>query len=300
MARLHADEVESSLALVRRLIGAQFPEWAALPLRPLPGAGTDNAIYRLGDGMAVRLPRTAGAALRLEKEGRWLARLAPQLPLAVPRLLAAGVPAADFPFPWGIYQWIDGEPATLDRLAEPTRAATALADFVRALRGLDANGAPQPGPHNSGRGVPLAARDHQTRAAIDVLGARIDARKAIRIWERALEAPVWQGTPRWIHGDLQAGNLLARAGRLRAVIDFGCLGAGDPACDLQVAWNLFTAESRARFRDVLDGDEASWERGRGWALSVSVIVLPYYWDSNPALVAIARHALRELFAEPEG
>lgn len=145
--------------------------------------------------------------------------------------------------------------------------------------------------------VPLAMRDAHTRAAIATLHGILDADAVTAAWDAALHAPAWRGPPVWIHGDLQSGNLLAQQGRLNAVIDFGCLGVGDPACDLQVAWNLLSAETRGIFRAALPVDAATWARGRGWALSVGLIALPYYQSSNPVLAGISRYAINEVLAD---
>lgn len=294
---MHADEVDIDGALVRRLLATQFPAWAELPLAPVASAGTDNALYRLGADMAVRLPRIGWAIGQVETELRWLPRLAPHLPLSIPVPLAIGDPGAGYPWHWGVYRWLEGENATLDRMGDPTEAAVTLAGFITALQRVNAAEGPQPGPNNSGRGVPLADRDEGTRAAIASLSGMIDSEAATAAWEAALRAPAWDGPPAWIHGDLQSGNLLAQRGRLSAVIDWGCMGVGDPACDLMPAWNLFTAETRAVFREAIAVDDATWARGRGWALSCGLIALPYYQTSNPVLAGIARHAIGEVLAE---
>jgi aminoglycoside phosphotransferase (APT) family kinase protein len=296
---MHADEVDTSVSLVRRLLVSQFPQWADLPIEPVPSAGTDNAIYRLGAGMVVRLPRRAAAAAPLQKELRWLPKLAPHLPLPVPIPLATGSAGAGYPWRWSVYPWLGGEAATFDRLADPCAAAVDLARFVVALRGIDPTGGPLPGPHNYFRGVPLAMRDAPTRSAIAALHQHgiLDVAAVTATWETALRAPTVQGPPVWIHGDLSPGNLLAVHGRLRAVIDFGCLGVGDPACDLMVAWTLFSGESRAAFRAALGVDDATWARGRGWALSWALIFIPYYLHTNPVGVAIARRTIAEVLAE---
>ncbi len=295
--KMHADEVETDVALVRRLLAVQFPQWAGLRLQPVPSAGTDNALYRLGDDMAVRLPRIPWAVGQVEKEQTWLPHLAPHLPLAIPVPLAMGMPAEEYPWNWSVYRWLEGENATLDRLADVREAATALAQFIAALQRIDPAGGPPPGPHNSFRGVPLAMRDAPTRAALADLHGTLDTDAATAAWEAALQTPAWDGPPVWIHGDLQSGNLLAVRGRLRAVIDFGCLGVGDPACDLIVVWNLLSAETRNVFRAALQVDDATWARGRGWALSVGLIALPYYRDSNPVLAEINRCAIAEVLAD---
>jgi aminoglycoside phosphotransferase (APT) family kinase protein len=294
---MHADEVDTDVSLVRRLLAAQLPHWADLPIEPIPSPGTDNAIYRLGDDMAVRLPRIHWATGQPEKEHRWLPGLAPLLPLAVPAPLAKGAPAEGYPWHWSVHRWLEGETATPDRIADPRAAATALGRFVAALQRIDPAGGPPPGAHNSSRGVPLARRDRETRAAIAALDGIVDADRVTAAWEAALAAPAWHGPAVWLHGDLQAGNLLAVRGRLSAVIDFGCLGVGDPACDAMVAWTYLTAGTRDAFREALPVDDATWARGRGWALSVGLIALPYYRRTNPFLAGIARRAIDEVLAD---
>ena len=296
-AKMHIDEVHTDAALVRRLLAAQFPQWAELSIEPVRSAGTDNALYRLGSGMAVRLPRIDRATGQVDKEQQYLPRLAPHLPLAIPVPLARGAPGDGYPWNWSVYQWLEGENATLDRIADPSEAAMVLAQFIAALHRIDPAGGPPPGPHNSFRGVPLAARDAATRVAILALHSTLDVVAVTATWEAALQTPAWCGMPVWIHGDLQSGNLLAQHGRLSAVIDFGCLGVGDPACDLIVAWNLLSTEARTILRDALAVDAATWARGRGWALSVALIQLPYYQSSNPVLAAMARYTIAEVLAE---
>jgi aminoglycoside phosphotransferase (APT) family kinase protein len=297
---MHTDEVETDAALVRRLLAAQFPDWAELPIEVILSGGTDNSIYRLGDDMAVRLPRIHWATDQVHKEQQWLPRLGPFLPLDVPVPLAMGEPGEGYPWHWSVYRWLEGETASLRRVSDPGQTALALAQFVAALRRIDTAGGPPPGGHNFFRGVPLQERDARTRAALGALHGIIDVEAATAEWETALMAPAWQDSPVWIHGDLQEGNLLAVDGRLRAVIDFGGLGVGDPACDLIVAWNLLPAESREVFRAELRVDDASWARGRGWALSVALIGLPYYMDTNPDFVGHARHTIDEVLKSQGG
>jgi aminoglycoside phosphotransferase (APT) family kinase protein len=293
-ARMHPDEIDTDASLVRRLLAAQFPRWADLPIEPVPAAGTDNAIYRLGREMVVRLPRVERAVSQVEKEYRWLPRLAPHLPLAVPAPLAMGSPGEGYPWHWAVNSWLAGENATIDLIDDPREAAIALARFVAALQRIDPAGGPAPGRHNFMRGIPLAQRDAPTRTAIAALDGMVDTVAATEAWETALRAPAWHGPPVWIHGDLLPGNLLVNEGRLTAVIDFGGLGAGDPACDLMVAWTLLSGESRGTFRDALQPDAATWARARGWALSVALIALPYYKHTNPVLAGIARHTIAEV------
>jgi aminoglycoside phosphotransferase (APT) family kinase protein len=226
--------------------------------------------------------------------------LAPHLPLAIPVPLAKGKPGEGFPWQWSVYRWIEGENATLDHLADPRRAAVQLAQFISALQRLDSTGGPVAGSHNFGRGLPLASRDLATRAAIAACHGLINTDAALAAWERDFHTPAWNGPPVWIHGDLQSGNLLANEGELTAVIDFGGLAVGDPATDLMVAWNLFPADIREVFRAEVGTDDASWARGRGWALSVAMIALPYYQQTNPMLADISRFAIEHVLADHAG
>lgn len=288
--KMHADEVETDVVLVRRLLAGQFPHWADLPIDPVTSYGTDHDIYRLGDDLAARLPRIVGATEQAAKELRWLPKLAPHLPLALPVPLAIGQPSEGYPFAWSVYEWLPGENAngTIDDL---NRAACDLAAFVRALRRVDTAGA-QPRPRY-GRGGPLIESDAQVRRSIAAVGDRIDGAAVLHAWEESLDAPAWDGAEVWVHGDLMPGNLLVVEGRLSGVIDFGCLNVGDPACDLLPAWYMFEGESRFRFRSELGVDDASWLRGRGWALQ-AVSALAYYWDTNPGMIRQASRALTQV------
>jgi aminoglycoside phosphotransferase (APT) family kinase protein len=249
-------------------------------------------LYRLGNDMAVRLPRIDWAVEGVDKEHEWLPRLAPLLPVAIPVPLAKGMPAEGYPWPWSVYRWLGGENPTIDRIADPDSLAKDLARFVEALHRIDPTGGPP-----ATRGVPLAMRDHPTRTAIADLQGTIDTHATTIAWDAALQTPAWSGPSVWVHGDLAPGNLLLQDGRLTAVIDFAGLGVGDPACDLMVAWNLLPANARNVFRADLGVDDTTWGRGRGWALSVALIQLPYYRDTNPALAASARHVIREVLAD---
>ncbi len=297
--RLHADEVSTDSGLVRRLLAAQFPQWADLPIAPLPSSGTDHAIYRLGDDLAVRLPRIQWATAQAGKEFVWLPRLAPHLPLALPQPLALGRPGEGYPWAWSVYRWLEGESAALELLDDLCGSARELAHFLHALQALPTQGAPRADPETStSRGLPLATRDAATRQAIAALSDRLEAAAALKVWQAALDAPTWAGAPVWFHGDLLSGNLLVRRGRLSAVIDFGGLGVGDPACDLMIAWSLFSGESREAFRAALPLDDAAWARGRGHALSQAALFIPYYRRSNLLGVARAERMLGEVLAGP--
>ncbi|MFD5519548.1 aminoglycoside phosphotransferase family protein [Streptomyces sp. NPDC127066] len=292
---MHAGETRIDDSLVRRLLAGQFPRWSRLPLKRVRSAGTVNALYRLGDDMAVRLPRVADGADDALKEHTWLPRLAPMLPFPVPEILGLGTPAADYPWHWSVLRWLDGDLPAPDALTDPRELAADLGAFVTALRGIDLPGGP-----GAYRGTPLAAVDAETRSALDDLRGAIDTGAATAAWEEALAAPAWTGPPRWLHSDLMPMNLLVRGGRLAAVLDFGTLGTGDPACDFIPAWNLLPAAARPAFREAAGADDAGWARGRGWALSMALAQLPYYRVTNPVIAGNAEHVIREVLAEQRG
>jgi aminoglycoside phosphotransferase (APT) family kinase protein len=290
--KMRPDEVDIDAALVSRLIARQFPEWAGLPVARLESSGTENAMFRLGDDLVVRLPRHPGAVGDVEHEQRWLPRLAPLLPTAVPEPVGRGVAGDGFPWVWSVFRWLDGRNPAVDALDDPETLAGELAAFIGALRRVDPTGAPI-----GYRGIPLANRDAPTREAIAQLAGAVDTDAVTALWEAGLRVPAHAGPPVWAHGDLSPGNVLVADGRLSAVIDFGTLGVGDPAVDLIVAWNLLPASARPVLRHALGVDDAEWARGRGWALSVSLIQLPFYWETNPPLAANSRHVIKEILAE---
>jgi aminoglycoside phosphotransferase (APT) family kinase protein len=244
--------------------------------------------------MSVRLPSAAAYAQQVEKEQRWLPRLASFLPLPIPVPLAMGEPAEGYPWRWSVYRWIDGEPASAERIADMREFAAAVAGFLVALYAIDPAGGPPPGAHNFHRGGSLAVYDGETRRAIGALRGKVDADVATALWEAALSAE-WRGAPVWVHGDVAVGNLLVEKGRLAAVIDFGSSAVGDPACDLYIAWTLLDEASRAVFRAALPLDDAAWARGRGWTLWKALITLAEH-DGAP-LGAWARRALDEVLAD---
>ncbi len=290
-AKMHADEVQTDTALVHRLLKTQFPAWAELSVELVDSCGTDHHIYRLGDSLSIRMPRIERATNQARKEREWLPKIAPHVPLDVPVQVAMGQPGEGYPFEWSIYQWLPGDNSnsTIDDLDQ---AAIDLAAFIKALRLVEVAGA-HVRPVGA-RGGPLVECDRQVRRSIVELGDRIDGVAATQLWEESLAAPLWDGEGVWVHGDLLPGNLLVVEGRLSSVIDFGSLNVGDPACDLQPAWNSFAGSSRLRFRSELGVDDASWLRGRGWAIYQALSALSYYWDSNPGMIRQASNALNQI------
>lgn len=290
-ARMHADEVMTDAAQVGRLLAAQFPRWADLPVTRVRSIGTDNAIYRIGDDLAARLPRVARAVGQIAFEDEWLPRLAPYLPVAVPETVAVGEPGEGYPWPWAVTRWLDGvNPA--DDTADTVDLATDLGRFVAALHRVDPAGAP-----TAARGQPLRTRDAWVREWTPKAAGLIDTSAVLAAWEAALAVPDWDGPGVWTHGDLLAGNVLVRDGRLSAVIDFGTAGVGDPASDAGTAWELLSAGTREVFRAEAGFDDATWARGRGRVIAPAISGLTYYRDTNPPMAEMARRALNAVLYE---
>ncbi|MFD5780259.1 aminoglycoside phosphotransferase family protein [Streptomyces sp. NPDC126933] len=285
-------------ALARRLIDAQFPQWAGLPVGSVAVGGVDNRTFHLGDAMTVRLPSGPGYDGQVDKEQRWLPSLAAHLPLPIPAPVAKGVPGEGYPLNWSVYRWIKGETASDESIGDLTEFATDLAGFLVALQRIDPADGPPPARHAGFRGGPLTTYDDETRRTIEALGDRIAGEAAAEAWETALRA-TWNDKPVWFHGDIASGNLLVRDGRLAAVIDFGCSGVGDPACDTVIAWTLLSGESRQAFRDALSVDPATWARGRGWALWKALITYAEGLDGDPGKAAAAKRVLDEVLREYE-
>ena len=288
---MHIDELDIDEALVRHLLGEQFPGLSELPIRRVRPEGTVNAIFRLGEELCVRLARRGGPTEPGSKESRWLPQLAPVLPVAIPVPVARGRPTDSYPWFWDIQTWVEGETVAVEEI-DAVQAARDLTILVAALRSVNPAAAPP------GRGIPLAERDPEVRHWL----RRFDGDPAVtEEWERALAAQPWEGPPVWHHGDLDARNWLVRDGRISGVIDWGSMGVGDPACDVMVAWKLHSAAARDAFRDALAVDDATWERARGWVLSQAVAILAYYTpDNNPTLYYEAEQWLRLVLSERDG
>lgn len=288
-----AAEVEITVGLVRRLLRAQHPDLAGLPVEPLAN-GWDNALFRLGDGLVVRLPRRTLGANILVNEQRWLPVLAPRLPLPVPVPVRVGGPAPGegYPWPWSIVEFLPGVPASSGAPFDPVAAARDLGGFFGALHVA----APADAPANPFRGVPLSARPASFAENLAALAGQVDRDAVLAAWATALAAPLWSGAPLWLHGDPHPANILLADGRVSGVVDFGDITAGDPACDLSLAWMLLPAASHDEFRTAYGAagngaiSDATWARGRGWALRLALVFLAWSAD-NPQLHEVGRRTL---------
>jgi aminoglycoside phosphotransferase (APT) family kinase protein len=290
-------EVAIDARLVQSLLLEQHPDLSTLPLTQV-GEGWDNAVFRLGDDLAVRLPRRAASAPMIEHEQRWLPELAPRLPLPVPTPIRIGRPGPGFPWSWSVVRWFPGTNAATQALRDPQAVAVALGRFLRALH----QPAPEEAPRSAFRSIPLDARTSRLHEHLDQLGDGINRERVLALWDRLVITPRWAGPPMWIHGDLHPANLLLVDDQLASVIDFGDITCGDPATDLSVMWmllppehreTLFTAAGHTRSNP---SDEQMWRRARGWALSIGVAVVALGREGNP-LTELGRIAIAAALAD---
>lgn len=254
--------------LARKLILEQFQEFAHLPISEVEKQGHDNRTYRLGNEMLIRMPTAAAYALKVPKEQELLPQLASNLTtVSIPVPIKMGVPSRDYPYPFSIYRWLPGTSINLLTLSPEERVQLAL-DLVKFLKELqnirDVDG-PKPGQHNWWRGDHISVYDKGAREQIAELEDIIDADSALNFWQRACVTK-WNKPPVWVHGDFAIGNMLVHKGKLSAIIDFGGIAVGDPACDLVIAWNYLGGKARDIFISQMTLDTDTWLRARAWAL----------------------------------
>ena len=264
-----------NVSLVKKLIQEQFPEWAHLEVKPVKLSGHDNRTFHLGDEMSVRLPSDAAYAPQVEKENKWLPILSKELSLPISAPIVKGSPSEEYPWPWSINKWIEGETVTKENVRDLNEFAADLGSFLIELQSIDASNGPIAGEHNFYRGGLISVYDEEARVAIENNKDVFDETLLKHLWDLALRS-TWDHKPVWVHGDVAPGNLLVKDGKLCAVIDFGILGVGDPACDAAMAWTFFDKNSRNVFKEVLRMDEETWNRARGWALWKALIT----YDAN--------------------
>jgi aminoglycoside phosphotransferase (APT) family kinase protein len=292
---LHENEYPIHDSLVTRLVSDQMPEWADLPLVRLETSGTVNVAYRLGDDKLIRLPRTDAYRGGPQREARWLPVFATSVPLETPAYLALGQPTGEYPCYWSVLRWIEGTNAHREVLDDLNAAATALSEFVLALRSVPTERAPEGGNY---RGFGLAGVYDSFQCWLSQMPEDdVGRHRMSRIWEQCVSADEWSGPPTWFHSDLQPGNLLAWDGDLVAVIDWEGSTVGDPSSDLLAAWWLFDGDSRETFRSATGVGNAEWQRAKGWALLMAVAAIPYYTDTNPGFASQARSALNEILSD---
>ncbi|MFJ8089151.1 aminoglycoside phosphotransferase family protein [Lysinibacillus sp. NPDC095746] len=274
--------IKIDVDLVSKLINSQFPEWSNLEIKSVKKSGNDNKTFHLGNSMSVRLPSDEVYVPQVEKEQKWLPILAKHLSTPISEPLAKGEPSGDYPHPWSVNKWLDGEIVTIENIDDPNQFANELGGFLVELQSIDASGGPLAGEHNFYRGGDIVVYDDECRDAINNNVTTFNKHILEEIWELALTSK-WAGGPVWVHGDIAPGNILIKNGKLRAVIDFGILGVGDPSCDAAMAWTFFDDKSRKTFKNALNFDEETWNRARGWALWKALITYDYNKQSNKAV-----------------
>lgn len=293
MAKMHENEFEIDECLVHALLKSQCPHWANLPLKPMLSSGTDHALFRLGSEYVIRLPRIDWATKNINKECEWVPKISRFLKIPISEPLFKGNPNKSYPWSWTVAKWNEGHNPNFEKENEYELLAKDLAFFLNELHGIKLANGP-----SSRRGIPLKELDVQTRKAIGKLEGEIDIQSITSLWNHLLNIPPWSKDPVWVHGDFLPGNILVKNNRLSAVIDFSDVGIGDPACDLIIAWSLLKSHSRESFRENLENiDDDTWERGRGWALSIALIMLPYYKNSNPILASLARRMIENVLCD---
>ncbi|WP_265445808.1 aminoglycoside phosphotransferase family protein [Flexivirga meconopsidis] len=289
---MHEGELEISTDQVRTLVREQFPQWAALPAERVASTGTVNALFRLGSELVARPPLVPDddAAADLDAEIDAAARFADATTAATPSLVARGEPSAAYPLPWSVWRWIPGRPAG-EQLSGSVQFASQLGHFVREVRLIATDGRQFDG---RGRGGVIADHEEWVEHCLEKSVGIIDVAALSALWTGFRALPRGDQPDTWTHNDLMPGNLLVRDGALAGVIDVGQAGVGDPAVDLQPAWNLFTAEARDAFRGAVGADDAQWERGRAWAFVQAMGSVWYYRESNPAMASLAHRTLTGL------
>ncbi len=257
---------------VALLIRQQFPHLDDLPIEPVSKQGWDNATFRLGDALSVRLPRNESYAEAVKKEARALTVLSEHLSVEVPSVVAVGLPSDTFPLPWSIRRWIEGDTLESTDCVYPETIAVSLGKTLCDLRAIDTGGGFIAGKHSFYRGCHPSAYGDEVQKSLDILGSKVDAMRCLEVWQRGMTS-AWTARPVWFHGDVAIGNIIVTKSVVKALIDFGTCGIGDPACDFVMAWTYFDPESRNLFRDACEVDDQTWQRARAWALWKALVCM---------------------------
>lgn len=281
--------------LAHKLIAEQFPEYAHLPIVSVKKQGHDNRTYRLGSNMLIRMPTADSYALKVPIEQEILPQLASYLTVRIPAPIRMGAATHDYPYPFSIYKWLEGTSINLLVLDNVylEKLAFDIANFLKELQSIDCVDGPTPGQHNWWRGDHASVYDKGAREQILKLSNTIDANKAINIWEQASKTK-WNKPPVWIHGDFYVGNMLIKDGKLSAIIDFGGMGLGDPACDLVIAWAYLEGKAREIFIQEMALDNDTWLRAKAWALWKATYELCIISDQNSPEFNIQKRIIEDI------
>jgi aminoglycoside phosphotransferase (APT) family kinase protein len=294
---MHSDQLTVSVTTVRELIAEQFPEWARLPITQVASYGTVNALFRVGDWLAARLPLRPGdvtsVRLGLESEADAARELYGRTRFATPEPVALGEPGASYPLPWSVQTWIPGTVAFEADPGASVAFAHDLAEFVYGVRSIDTRARTFSG---SGRGGDLRAHDAWMETCFQRSKSRLEVAPLRRLWRELRDLPR-SASDVMTHGDLIPGNVLVSQGCLVGILDVGGLGPADPALDLVGAWHLLEAGPRGVFRADLECDDLEWARGKAWAFEQAMGAFWYYVESNPSMSQMGRRTLERILAD---
>jgi aminoglycoside phosphotransferase (APT) family kinase protein len=295
---MHVGQLSITADTVGQLVGAQFPGWCDLTVRPLGYTGTVNALFRVGQGLVARFPLRPGDAAEtlrwLEDEANAARELLGRSRVPTPEPVAIGEPGAGYPLPWAVQTWLPGTPATVEDPSGSTAFAEDLAEFIRDVRTIDTRGRTFRGP---GRGGHLPDHDDWMQTCFERSEPMLDVGPLRRAWAELRALPRGPGGDEMTHGDLIPGNVLVADRRLVGVIDVGSLGPADPALDLVAAWHLLEAGPRRTLRDALQCEDLEWARGAAWAFEQAMGAVWYYADSNPPMSRMGRRTLERILAD---
>lgn len=285
-------------SLAQKLIMKQFPEYAHLPITSVEEQGHDNRTYRLGETMLIRMPTMECYALKVPKEQALLPKLAPHLSIKIPTPIKMGAPSQDYPYPFSIYKWLEGASLNILPLNHDylEKLAFDLATFLKELQSINTVEGPTPGQHNWWRGDHISVYDKEAREQFSALSGIIDRHRAVNLWEQACITK-WNKPPVWIHGDFAIGNMLVKNNKVSAIIDFGGMGIGDPACDLVIAWTYLTGKARNIFIQEIDLDEETWIRARAWALWKATFELCQINNKDSAKASVHKSIIKTILDE---
>lgn len=287
-----------NIDLVKMLVKKQFPNWADLEIKAVSNMGHDNRTFHLGEDMSIRLPSGKDYALQAEKEQKWIPKLKEELKVKIPEIIAKGDKGDEFPYVWSICSWIEGDIAKREKISNMNEFAKDLAGFLVELQAIDCSEGPIAGKHNFYRGGDIVVYNDEYMWLVNELEDYLNIEKELldEIWELALNSK-WKKNNVWVHGDMAPTNILVLNGKLEAVIDFGILGVGDPACDLAMYWTFFKGEEREVFKNILDLDKETWNRARGWVLWKALYDINYYKDSDIVKCNYAKEIFNEVIEE---
>ena len=295
---MHKSQLSLDRSEAVRLVRGLFPSFTESEVTAVESTGTVNYLYRVGTRTAVRFPMQGGDAR--EVRAVLLAEHAAMLEFAAasmvpsPLPVAIGDPGRDYPLPWSVQTWIEGEIATPGSVASSTSFALDVAALIGSLRQADTKGRSFSG---EGRGGELTAHDGWIAHCLQRSEGLLPVDRLRRAWGSFRSLPRL-GDDVMCHKDLIPGNVILRDGRLAGILDTGGFGPADPALDLVAAWHMLDFSRRETLRTSLAIGDLEWRRGAAWAYQQAIGLVWYYAESNPTVSALGRSTLIRLLTDP--